>query len=204
MKRFVGYVIDKAVKALPRKKKVSPDIKSVNPTKLPVGKSVEKAKSDEFRKRYTALDKAEGKLKTGKQMMKEGQKERKKLIDTGRAVQFKHTKTFSAINPGTKDRFKGLTKEEKPKKFKTAKQMEKDERRKKDREPFMGGGMMGRRFGMRAGTPKPKTNVEKIKETFSPKGKKLKPVDPKKQKGLSRLPRAVRNKMGYMKSGGRA
>ena len=57
---------------------------------------------------------------------------------------------------------------------------------------------------MRAGTPKPKTNVEKIKETFSPKGKKLKPVDPKKQKGLSRLPRAVRNKMGYMKSGGRA
>ena len=38
----------------------------------------------------------------------------------------------------------------------------------------------------------------------SPKGKKLKPVDPKKQKGLSRLPRAVRNKMGYMKSGGRA
>ena len=68
----------------------------------------------------------------------------------------------------------------------------------------MGGGMMGRRMGYSRGTPKPKTNVEKIKETFSPKGKKLKPVDPKKQKGLSRLPRAVRNKMGYMKSGGRA
>ena len=34
MKRFVGYVIDKAVKALPRKKKVSPTgIKSVKPTK---------------------------------------------------------------------------------------------------------------------------------------------------------------------------
>ena len=62
------------------------------------------------------------------------------------------------------------------------------------------GGRVGRKFG----SPKPKTNVEKIKETFSPKGKKLKPVDPKKQKGLSRLPRAVRNKMGYMKSGGRA
>jgi hypothetical protein len=89
-----------------------------------------------------------------------------------------------------------LTTEEKPKKFKKGKEL--------DRENKMGGGMMGRRFGMRAGTPKPKTNVEKIKETFSPKGKKLKPVDPKKQKGLSRLPRAVRNKMGYMKSGGRA
>jgi len=152
MKRFVGYIVDKAIKSLPRKKKVSPDIKSVEPTKLPVSKSIKKTKQDEFRNRYTALDKAEGKLKTGKQMMKEGQKERKKLVDTGRAVQFKHTKTFTAINPGTKDRFKGLTKEEKPKKFKTAKQMEKDERRKRDREPFMGGGMMGRRMGYSQGS----------------------------------------------------
>ena len=109
MKRFVGYIVDKAIKSLPRKKKVSPTIKSVKPTKLPVSKSIEKAKSDEFRKRYTALDKAEGKLKTGKQMMREGQKERKKLIDTGRAIQFKHTKSVHAINPGTKDRFRGLT-----------------------------------------------------------------------------------------------
>ena len=62
------------------------------------------------------------------------------------------------------------------------------------------GGRVGRKFG----NPKPKTNVQKIKEAFSTKGKKLKPVDPKKQKGLSKLPRKVRNKMGYMKSGGRA
>ena len=195
MKSFVGYIASKIVKSMPRSKKVAPDIKSVKPTKLPVGKSVEKAKSDEFRKRYTALDKAEGKLKTGKQMMREGQKERKKLMDTGRAVQFKYTKSVHAVKPGDKDRFKGLTTEKKPKKFKKGKEL---------RENKMGGGMMGRRFGMRAGTPKPKTNVEKIKETFSPKGKKLKPVDPKKQKGLSKLPREVRNKMGYMKSGGRA
>ena len=64
------------------------------------------------------------------------------------------------------------------------------------------GGRVGRRFG--GDTMKKKTNVQKIKETFAPKGKNLKPVDPKKQKGLSKLPRAVRNKMGYMKSGGRA
>ena len=66
--------------------------------------------------------------------------------------------------------------------------------------------MMGRRFGMRSGTNpfKKETNVDKIKKTFGPKNKNLKPVDPKKQKGLSKLPRAVRNKMGYMKSGGRA
>ena len=72
------------------------------------------------------------------------------------------------------------------------------------RDKKMGGGMMGRRMGYRIGTPKPKTNVQKIKETFSPKGKNLKPVDPKKQKGLAKLPKQVRNKMGYMKSGGRA
>ena len=38
------------------------------------------------------------------------------------------------------------------KKFKTAKQMEKEERRKRDREPFMGGGMMGRRMGYKGGS----------------------------------------------------
>jgi len=64
------------------------------------------------------------------------------------------------------------------------------------------GGRIGRRFG--GDTMKKKTNVQKIKETFSPKGKNLKPVDPKKQKGLAKLPRKVRNNMGYMKSGGRA
>ena len=77
---------------------------------------------------------------------------------------------------------------------------------KKAREKKMGGGMMGRRFGMKSGTNpfKKETDVDKIKKTFAPKGKNLKPVDPKKQKGLSKLPRQVRNKMGYMKSGGRA
>ena len=35
-------------------------------------------------------------------------------------------------------------------------------------------------------------------------GGSLKPVDPKTQKGLSKLPTEVRNKMGYMKKGGRA
>ena len=49
---------------------------------------------------------------------------------------------------------------------------------KKGREKKMGGGMMGRRFGMKMGTPKPKTNVEKIKETFSPK----KNLSPKQMK----------------------
>ena len=146
MKKFVGYLIDKGVKSLPRSKKVSPDIKSVKPTKDIKG-SVDRVKTGEFRKRYKAVDKAEDKMKTGKKMMREGQKERKKLVDTGRAVQFKHTKTVTAINPGTKDRFKGLTKEEKPKKFKKGKEL--------DREKKMGGGMMGRSFGMKKGSKFP-------------------------------------------------
>ena len=199
MKRFVGYIASKIVKSMPRSKKVAPDIKSVKPTKLPVGKSVEKAKSDEFRKRYTALDKAEGKLKTGKKMMREGQKERKKLIDTGRAVQFKHTKTVTAIKPGEKDRFKGLTTEEKPKKFKKGKEL---------RENRMGGGMMGRRFGMRSGTPfKKETDVDKNKKTFAPKKNLKKIPEGKKGEGLRKLKAArpdVTRKMGFLKRGGRA
>ena len=78
---------------------------------------------------------------------------------------------------------------------------------KKAREKKMGGGMMNRRFGMKAGTPNPfkkETNVDKINKTFGSKGKNLKPVDKKKNPGLAKLPTEVRNKMGYMKSGGRA
>ena len=151
--------------------KVSPTITSVKPsttvTKKGVKASLEKTRSDEYRKRYTALDKAEGKVKTGKKMMQEGQKERKRMVDTGRAFQFRHGKSFHAINPGDKDVDKSLIKKSKPqKKFKTGKELE--------REKKMGGGMMGRRFGMRSGTNpfKKETNVDKIKKTFAPKRKK--------------------------------
>ena len=65
------------------------------------------------------------------------------------------------------------------------------------------GGRIGRRFGGDT-MPKRKTNVQKIKETFAPKTKNLKPVDKKKQKGLAKLPIEVRNKMGYAAKGGRA
>jgi hypothetical protein len=47
----------------------------------------------------------------------------------------------------------------------------------------MGGGMMNKRPMYKDGS--------------------LKPVDPKKQKGLSKLPKKVRNKMGFMKKGGK-
>ena len=150
--------------------KVSPTITSVKPsttvTKKGVKESLKKTRSDEYRKRYTALDKAEDKVKTGKKMMKEGQKERKKMVDTGRAFQFKHSKSYHAVKPGDKDQYKPQMKVAGPqKKFKKGKEI--------DREKKMGGGIMGRRFGMKKGSPfKKETNVDKIKKTFAPKRKK--------------------------------
>ena len=71
------------------------------------------------------------------------------------------------------------------------------------------GGRVGKKFGGGMDMSRRKTNVEKIRETFSPKksaakNKNLKPVDKKKNPGLAKLPIEVRNKMGYAKKGGRA
>ena len=92
----------------------------------------------------------------------------------------------------------------------------------------MGGGMMMERPMMQKGGPSKKPKVRKIgvigvgkakdypgikeiikmnkqgKKRFGMKmGGALKPVDPKTQKGLSKLPTEVRNKMGYMQDGGK-
>ena len=191
MKQFVGYLIKKAM----GKGQVSPTIKSVKPN---LKKTVSQTKSDEYSKRIKSLSDSEDKIKTGKKMMQEGQKARKKMVDTGRAFQFKSSTSYHPLAPGDKQRYGKQMKVAGPqKKFKTGKELE--------REKKMGGGMMGRRFGMKMGTPKPKTNVQKIKETFAPKG--LKKIDPQKQKGLAKLKKArpdVVRKMGYMKKGGRA
>ena len=171
MKRFVGYVIDKAIKAIPRKKKVSPDIKSTKPTKDIKG-SVERTKSDVFSKNIKDLDAAEKKIREGKKMMKAGQKSRKQMTGTGRAFQFKGVKSYHAVKPGDKDKFKGNIRQEKTKKFKTAKELEQQEYFKyKKREKKMGGGMMGRRFGYSEGSSKgkiPTTPKEKSLAKLAP------------------------------------
>ena len=150
---IVQAAVDFVIKKIPRKKKVSPDIKSTKPTKDIKG-SIKRTKRDAFSKNIDDLMKAEKKVREGKKMMKEGQKLRKQMAGTGRAFQFKNLKSYHAAEPGDMDKFKGSMKKEKTKKFKTAKQMEKDERRKRDREPFMGGGMMGRRMGYKKGSKK--------------------------------------------------
>ena len=93
------------IKAIPRSKKVLPDIKSVKPTKDIKG-SVERVKSKEYLKRIRKLDEATEKVSKGKKMMKEGQKERKKMRDTGKAFQFKDKKTWHPLKPGDKKTYK--------------------------------------------------------------------------------------------------
>ena len=129
MKKFLGYVANKIVQSTPRSKKVSPDITFVKPTEDVAG-SVARTKSDEYLKRIKKLEDAEKKIKSGKEMIKEGQKARKNMIDTKKAFQFKHGKSTHAIKPGDKPeiKYKGNVREQK-----------------------MGGGMMGRRFGLKKG-----------------------------------------------------
>ena len=123
------------------KSKVGPTIKSVKPN---LKKTVAQTKSDEYHKRIKSLDSAEKKIKTGREMMREGQKERKKMVDTGRAFQFQNIKSYHPMKPGDKDKYKANMKVAGPqKKFKTGKELE--------REKKMGGGMMGRRFGYKGG-----------------------------------------------------
>ncbi len=83
----------------------SPDIKSVKPTKDIKG-SVERGKSEEYLRRIRKLDKAEEKVATGKKMMQEGQKERKRMQETGTAFQFRTKKSYHPIKPGDKQRYK--------------------------------------------------------------------------------------------------
>ncbi len=182
MKSFVGHIINKVIKATPRSKKVAPTIKSIKPTK-DISGSVKRVTQKVTSKRIDDVNKVRSKMKTGKQMMKEAQQERKNLVDTGRAFKFKSGKEIYTTVPGENPKVKFASTIAKDagrtpiKKFKKGKELEK----KAD------GGRIGRRFG----SPNPiKTNVEKIKETFGPK-KKV----PSKFKGFSKLPEKVQQKI---------
>ena len=84
----------------------SPDIKSVPATKDVKG-SVKRGKSKEYSRRIDKLHSAERKVSEGKKMMKEGQKERKRMQDTGTVFKFKRSKSWHPINPeGDVQRYK--------------------------------------------------------------------------------------------------
>ena len=100
------YVAGKVIKALPRSKKVSPTIKYVRPTKLSVPESLKKTRGDEYIKRVRKLSKGQDKVEKGRKMMKEGQKIRKGMKETGTAFQFKSSKSYHAVQPGDKAKYK--------------------------------------------------------------------------------------------------
>jgi hypothetical protein len=105
-KYYLGKLLTKAIKAIPRSKKVSPDIKSVPPTKLSVKESLKKTKGDEYYKRIQKLSEGRDKVEKGRKLMKEGQKIRKGMKDTGTAFQFKGSKSYHAIEPGDAKKYK--------------------------------------------------------------------------------------------------
>ena len=149
------------------KSKVSPTIKSVKPTK-DISGSVKRVTQNVTSKRIDDVNKVRNKMSTGKKMMREAQKERKNLVDTGRAFKFRSGKEIYSITPGENPKVKFASTIAKDagrtpaKKFKKGKELEK----KAD------GGRIGRRFG----NPNPKkTNIQKIRETFGPKKKNLSP-----------------------------
>ena len=120
MKQYLGYIIKKAM----GKGKVSPTIKSVKPTKDVKG-SVKRTKSDAYVKNINDLNKARKKITEGKKLVKEGVKLRKQMVGTKRAFQFKNIKSYHAVEPGSKKIDPASIKQEKTKKFKTAKEIEK-------------------------------------------------------------------------------
>ena len=102
----VPKLITKVIKQIPRSKKVSPDIKSVPPTKLSVKESLKKTRGEEYTKRARKLREANEEVETGKKLMKKGQKTRKKMKDTGTAFQFKHSKSYHTVDIGDKKKYK--------------------------------------------------------------------------------------------------
>ena len=128
----VGAALRGFGKALRRKGKVSPTIKSVKPN---LKKTVSESKADEYRRRYTGLDKSDAKVKKGKEMMREGQRERRRMVDTGRAFQFRHSKSYHAVDPRDSKKYVDSMKKPKPQpKFKKGKEL--------DREKKAAGGLM--------------------------------------------------------------
>ena len=105
-KYYLGKLLTEAIKAIPRSKKVSPDIKSVPRTKLSIKESLKKTKGDEYYKRIKKLDEGRDKVEKGRKLMKEGQKIRKGMKETGTAFQFKSRKSYHPVEPGDKQRYK--------------------------------------------------------------------------------------------------
>ena len=105
-KYYLGKLLTKAIKSIPRSKKVSPTIKSVPRTKLSVKESLKKTRGDEYHRRIKKLSEGRDKVEKGRKLMKEGQEIRKRMRDTGIAFQFKGSKGYHTVAPGDQKKYK--------------------------------------------------------------------------------------------------
>ena len=185
------------------KGKVSPTIKSIKPTTKTMSKSVKDTKLKQTVKNIDLVNKLKKQKAEGIKSAREASKKLRSGAETKKFTKIGE-EFFGRRSPADDIDLKNPT-VAKTKKFKTGKQLEAE---KKARDNKMGGGMMGRRFGMRSGTPfKKETDVDKIKKTFAPKKNLKKIPEGKKGEGLRKLKAArpdVTRKMGFLKRGGRA
>jgi len=106
--------------------------------------------------------------------MRSGQTERKRMVDTGRAFQFRHSKSYHAIDPRESKKYVDSMKKPKPaKRFSTGKELEQQDyfNKGKGRERKAAGGLMRaarklkemqerrRRMGMAPGRSKRKPKL---------------------------------------------
>ena len=160
MKQFVGYLLKKAA----GKGKVSPTIKSVKPTTKSMSKSVKDTKLDQSVKNVDRVNKLKRQKEEG---IRSARKASRDLQSGAETKQFtKIGKNFYARQvPADATDLRNPT-VAKTKKFKTGKQLEAEKKGKEKkmgfneykkslREKKMGGGMMGRRFGMKKGSKFP-------------------------------------------------
>ena len=149
------------------KGKVSPTIKSIKPTTKTMSKSVKDTKLKQTVKNIDLVNKLKKQKAEGIASARKASRDLQSGAETKKFTKIGN-EFFGRRSPADDIDLKNPT-VAKTKKFKTGKQLEAE---KKARNKKMGGGMMGRRFGMKSGTPfKKKTNVEKIKETFGVKKK---------------------------------
>jgi len=183
--------------------KVSPTIKSVKPTTKTISKSVKDTKLKQTVKNIDLVNKLKKQKAEGIASARKASRDLQSGAETKKFTKI-GKEFFGRRSPADDIDLKNPT-VAKTKKFKTGKQLEAE---KKARDNKMGGGMMGRRFGMRSGTPfKKETDVDKIKKTFAPKKNLKKIPEGKKGEGLRKLKAArpdVTRKMGFLKRGGRA
>ena len=136
------------------KKGVSPTIKSVKPTTNITG-SVDKVKKAAAFKNFKTVQNLKDKKEQGKKMMQEAQKELRRAVETKRATKIGDTIYHRNVPADPVD----LRNEKSAKAFKIGKG--------KDLEKKAKGGRVGYKRG--TGLMKKKSDIQKIKETFSPK-----------------------------------